>query len=317
VFAILKLRPHLPAGARSDPQLAQITVRQCLQHTAGWDRTKGLDPMSAAAAEETARALRVSLPVRPEQIIRYTLGKPLDFDPGTAHVYSNFGYCVLGRVIEAASGMTYGACVTKEVLNPLGITRMRLGKNLLKDRAPEEVTYYDMRGRIGRAISGPQIGRPVPLPYGRECVETMDANGGWLASAIDLMRFGAAFDDPSRCPLLKKASIEAMFARPEGPPGLDEKGQPRAAYYACGWMVRPNDGQPGRTTKWHGGGLAGSEALFVCRGDGTNWAVLFNGDCNPDGRLFAGLIDPLLHRPADEIKGWPAGDLFAKYYPSR
>lgn len=317
VFTIVKLKPHLSTGARPDPGLADITVRHCLQHTAGWDRSKGFDPMGAAAAEDTAKALRISLPVRPEHIIRYTLGKPLNFAPGTAHAYSNFGYCVLGRVIEAISGMTYGAFVTKEILHPLGIKRMRLGKNLLKDRAPGEVKYYDTKGRTGRAISGPQIGKQVPLPYGCECVETMDANGGWIASAVDLVRFGAAFDNPARCPLLKKESIEAMFARPEGALGLDRQGHPARAFYACGWMVRPNDGQPGRTTKWHGGGIVGSEAFFVCRGDGTNWAVLFNGNHSPDGKLFAGLIDPLLHRPADEIKTWPDGDQFEQFFPTR
>jgi CubicO group peptidase (beta-lactamase class C family) len=37
-------------------------------------------------------------------IIRNMLGKPLDFDPGAKYVYSNFGYCVLGRVIEKVTG---------------------------------------------------------------------------------------------------------------------------------------------------------------------------------------------------------------------
>jgi N-acyl-D-amino-acid deacylase len=317
VLSIVSLKPHLAAGARVDPRLARITVRHCLQHTAGWDRSRGFDPMSAAGAEETASALGIDLPIRPEQIVRYTFGKPLDFDPGSAQVYSNFGYCVLGRVIESVSGMSYGSFVTGEVLHPLGIERMRLARNLRKHRAPGEVEYRDTRGRTGRAISGPHIGRQVPLPYGSECLETMDASGGWIASAVDLMRFAAAFDAPSRCPLLKSASIEAMLGRPEGRPGLDENGRPAAAYYACGWSVRPNDGAAGRTTKWHGGGLAGSETFLLCRGDGTNWAVLFNADSNPQGKLLAGLIDPLLHRTADGIEAWPERDLFAKYYPRR
>src|SRR3954468_19201462 len=45
--------------------------------------------------------------IRPEHIIRYTTGKPLDSDPGTAYAYSNFGYCMLGRVVEAISGKSY------------------------------------------------------------------------------------------------------------------------------------------------------------------------------------------------------------------
>src|SRR5262249_39849061 len=115
VFSIVKVVPHLEPGKRPDPRLARITVRHCLQHTAGWDRSRGFDPMGAAAAEQTARALGIKLPVRPQDIIRYTLGRPLDFDPGTAFAYSNFGYCVLGRVIEAVSGESYARYVTREV----------------------------------------------------------------------------------------------------------------------------------------------------------------------------------------------------------
>jgi N-acyl-D-amino-acid deacylase len=316
VLPILKLQPHLERGARIDPRWQEITVRQCLQHTAGWDRDKSFDPMSAETAENVAKALRVPLPIEPRQIIRYTMGKPLDFDPGTAYVYSNFGYCVLGRVIEAVAGKPYEEFVQGEILAPLGIGDMRLGKNLLKDRAAGEVKYYDGKHRTGRAISGPKIGEEAPLPYGVECIETMDANGGWIASAVDLVRFAAALDDPKHCPVLSEESLAAMLAPPPGDVGHGPKGRPKESYYACGWDVRPSAREAGKCTKWHGGLLAGSSTLLVCRDDGINWAVLFNSDCGKDGKEFAGLIDPLLHKPADEIKDWPEIDLFPRF-PSK
>ena len=313
VFALLKLQPHLAPGAQVDPRIHDIQVRHCLQHTAGWDRDKSFDPMGAATAEQVAKALKVRLPIRAGQIIRYTMGKPLDFDPGTAYAYSNFGYCVLGRVIEAVAKMPYHEFVSRVVLAPLGIGRMQLGKNLLQDRAPGEVKYYDSGQRTGRAISGSEIGRPAPLPYGVECIETMDANGGWIASAVDLVRFAAALDDPKKCPVLHEDSLLAQLAPPLGPVGHGPKGLPKAHYYACGWDVRPVARQPGKFTKWHGGGLAGSSTLLVCRADGIDWAALFNSDATQDGKAFASLIDPLLHKPADEIKQWPDGDLFPKF----
>jgi CubicO group peptidase (beta-lactamase class C family) len=284
-----------------------------LQHTGGWDRDKSFDPMGAETAENVAKALKVRLPIHPKQIIRYTMGKPLDFDPGTAYAYSNFGYCVLGRVIEAISGKPYDEFVSHQILTPLGIGRMRQGKNLLKDRAPGEVKYYDGRHRTGRAISGPRIGEKVPLPYGVECIETMDANGGWIASAVDLVRFAAALDDPKRCPILSEDSIRTMLAPPPGAVGHGPKGRPKPTYCACGWDVRPDVRQPGKYTKWHGGSLAGSSTLLVCRGDGINWAVLFNSDAGKDGKEFAGLIDPLLYKPANDIKDWPEIDLFPRF----
>ena len=313
VFPILKLQPHLERGSRLDPRWHDITVRHCLQHTGGWNRDKSFDPMSAGTAEQVAKALKVPLPINPRQIIRYTMGKPLDFHPGTAYAYSNFGYCVLGRVIEAVSEMPYHEWVRQKILAPVGIRDMRLGKNLLRDRAPGEVEYYDRRGRTGRAISGPKIGEKVPLPYGVECIETMDANGGWIASAVDLVRFAAALDDPKRCPILSEESIRSILAPPPGPVGHGPKGQPKPTYYGCGWEVRPDLRPPGKYTKWHTGLLAGSSTLLVCRDDGIDWAVLFNRDAGKDGKEFAGLIDPLLHKPANEIKDWPTIDLFPRF----
>ena len=199
--------------------------------------------MSAETAEQVAKALEVRLPIHPRQIIRYTMGKPLDFTPGTAYVYSNFGYCVLGRVIEAVTRKPYHEFVSERILAPLGIREMRLGKNLLKDRAPGEVRYYDSKRRTGRAISGPEIGKQAPLPYGVECIETMDANGGWIASVVDLLRFAVAFDDPKKCPVLKEESILTMLAPPPGPVGHGPAGQAQRTLLrlwlgrAAGWRT--------------------------------------------------------------------------------
>jgi len=311
VFEIIKLQPFVERGARLDAGIYGVTVTHCLQHTGGWDRAKGFDPMGAAATEEVARAMGVRLPIQAEHIIRYTMGKPLNTSPGSTYAYSNFGYCVLGRVIEAVSGQRYGDYVMQHVLRPIGITRMRLGRNLLSDRAPGEVKYYDGKRETGRAISGPNIGRQVPLPYGVECIETMDANGGWIASAADLVRFVDAFNDIRNCKLLGEGSIRAMYARPAGTPGL-ENGKPGPAYYGCGWEVRPVAERQGKYTRWHFGMLRGSSTLFVGRDDGINWAAVFNSDADRAGKEFAPAIDGPLHEPANRTKDWPDGDLYKK-----
>jgi hypothetical protein len=198
------------------------------------------------------------------------------------------------------------------VLAPLGITRMRLGRNLLADRAPGEVKYYDSRNRTGRAISGPAIGSLAPLPYGVECLETMDANGAWIASPVMLTRFVDAFNDIRTSKLLEEASLRTMYARPAGAPGLVE-GKPGPTYYGCGWNVRPIAERQGRYTRWHGGLLAGSSTFLLGRDDGVNWAVTFNSDASGDGKEFAVMIDAPLHRVANQIKDWPSGDLYATY----
>ena len=126
---------------------------------------------------------------------------------------------------------------------------------------------------------------------------------------MELVRFASAFDDPSACPLLGAAAIADMWARPDGAAGREADGRLKAAYYGCGWDVRPV-GAEGKANTWHAGGIAGSEALLVRRFDGLNWAVLFNTGGNPEGESLAGRIDGRLHEAADRVDAWPGADRF-------
>jgi len=234
-------------------------------------------------------------------------GQPLDFDPGNRMAYSNFGYLLLGRVIEGVTNQSYEDYVQKHVLARVGIKSMRVGGTAREHLAPDEVAYYDARGRTTRAVFGPRRGEAVPFPYARS-IEIMDAHGGWIASAIDLLRFASAFDDPRRCRILGERSIEFMFARPAGSLGFGDDGKPKAAYYACGWMVRPKGN--GRRNTWHTGSISGTSTLLVRRHDGLNWAVLFNANANSKGEGLAGLIDPLVHKAANAVTAWPKVDFF-------
>jgi CubicO group peptidase (beta-lactamase class C family) len=286
-FALLELKPP----EKGDPRLADITVRHLLHHTAGWDRDRSGDPMFQSI--EIAEAEGSAPPADARAIIRWMMGRPLDFDPGTRHAYSNFGYCVLGRILEKVSGESYESHVKKAVLEPMGITRMRLGRSLLKDRAEGEVRYAQPNTRAARSVFGGE--RDVPWPYGGFCIEAMDAHGGWIASAVDLARFASSLEK-----VLEAKSVETMFERP---PGL---GAP-PAYYACGWMVRPVGDKPGRNA-WHAGSLPGTNALLVRRQDGLAWAALFNQRSKGDGE-----IETALHQAADAVTEWPKEDLFPRY----
>lgn len=306
----LKLTAFVPPGAEADPRWERVTVRQCLQHTGGWDRDKSFDPIGRP--REIAKSLGTRLPVTPEHVVRYMMGRPLDFDPGARHAYSNLGYLVLGRVVEAVTGQPYEAYVRKEVLAPLGVKSARLGRALAENRLEGEVRYYDRGGRFGPAVVPPRVGQPVPFPYGAENFEAFEAHGGWVASAVDLVKFAAAFDDPAACPVLSAKSIGAMWARPDGAAGRGADGKPAAAYYGCGWMVRPV-GAAGKRNAWHTGFIAGTEALLVRRHDGLTWALLFNTHNSPDGKSLAGLIDGRLHEAADRVKVWPKADQFGEF----
>ncbi len=303
VFDVLGYEPHLSGEARPDPRLACITVRHLLQHTAGWDRGVRFDPMFRPVV--IAREMDVPPPAGPGAIIPYMLGFPLDHDPGSTYAYSNFGYCILGRLIEKLSGRTYERFVQEEILAPLQIHRMQIGHTLAQLRAPGEVCYYDRE--VGENVMTPEEGDQVSAPYGTFYLEAMDAHGGWIASAPDLVRFACAFDDPTHCPLLRPETVATMFARPEGAAGFEPDGTPKAAYYGCGWLVRPT--ADGKANHWHNGSLPGTYTLLVRRHDGLNWAILFNQRSDPSG-LSYDEIDPALHRAADNVKEWPVDNLW-------
>ncbi|HEX4792566.1 MAG TPA: serine hydrolase domain-containing protein [Humisphaera sp.] len=308
-FELLHLTPHLASGGHEDPRLNKITILQLLQHTGGFDRDKSFDPMFRPII--IAHALGVTPPAQQRPIIRYMMGRELDFDPGTREVYSNFGYCVLGRVIEQVSGEPYEKYVREHVLAPLNISSMRLGHTLAKDRAPGEVVYYDEKDRTGGSVFPPRLGEAVPLPYGAWNIEAMDSHGGWIASAVDLVRFASSFDDPAHSKILSPRSIETTFARPPGAVGQNPDGKPKAVYYGCGWQVRHVGN--GRINTWHNGSLDGTSTLLVRRADGLCWAVLFNTRKDQHDKELAGEIDGLVHKAADEVKQWPQGDLFDRY----
>jgi N-acyl-D-amino-acid deacylase len=305
----MHLEPFLADGAKLDPRWKQITIRHCLQHRGGWDRNKSFDPIGRAW--DIAKALKIQPPVRPVHVVRWMMGRPLDFDPGERMAYSNLGYLVLGRIIEAATGRKYEEFVHKEILTPLGIKAMKLGRALIENRDKDEVHYYDAKKRMGPALYPPRLGQRVPAPYGADNFEAYEAHGGWIASAVDLVKFASAFDNPERCPILGRKQIREMWDRPAGLAGNDRDGKPKATYYGCGWSVCPV-GSPGRSNNWHTGYIGGSEALLVRRWDGLNWAVLFNTNGAGPGKSLASSIDAKIHEAVDAVKRWPGQDQFDK-----
>jgi N-acyl-D-amino-acid deacylase len=309
VFDMLKYEPPSGGDARPvDERLQAITVRLLLQHRGGWDRDVSFDPMFQSV--RFAEALGVPPPAQPDHIIRAMLGQPLDFAPGKRYAYSNFGYCLLGRVIERVSGCTYENYVRQEVLAPLGIRAMRLGRTRLGDRrVPDEVQYHDP-GR-GPSVFAEDLGQEVPQPYGAWCLEAMDAHGGWLASAVDLARFARALDDPEHCSILSRASIDAMYARPDGLAGHDGEGKPKDVYYSLGWLNRVVG--DGLVNRWHTGSLPGTATILIRRHDGRNFVALLNSRVSPHAGNLIRKLDPLLHRAADEVRQWPSCDLFEQF----
>jgi N-acyl-D-amino-acid deacylase len=309
VFDILPLDADLAAHPEFDARHRAITIRHLLEHRGGWDRGKSFDGMFQSV--RFARELAVPPPAEPHHVIRAMLKQRLDFDPGERYAYSNYGYCLLGRVIEQRTGQTYEAYVRQHVLAPLGIHTMRIGRTLPEGRQPGEARYYDP-GR-GSSVFAENLGQECPWPYGGWYLEAMDAHGGWIASAVDLARFAVALDTSPPGPLLAAESLAAMAARPEGLAGYDEQGQPKDVYYGLGWQVR--DVGHGRVNLWHTGSLSGTATILIRKHDGRCFVALFNTRGSPTAQHLGNAIDGRLHQAADQVRQWPQGDLFPEFFP--
>src|SRR5688572_11397586 len=292
-----------PAGTTMDPRWQNITILDLLQHTGGWDRDRpgGFDPMFRPGT--AAAAVGAPAPASAETVIRYMLGQPLDFDPGTRFVYSNFGYAILGRIIERVSGMAYENYVKTAVLAPSGITKMRIGRTRLSERATNEVKYYHPGAETVNVDLFPSVfpgEGQVPSIYGAFYLEAMDAHGGWLASAVDLARFGVVTDGrPTPADIISPASIIEMTNRNSQvwPTGT--------SWYGLGWGVRP----PPQDNWWHDGGLPGTSSILVRSYHGFTWAAVFNAR-TPNLPIE---LDQALWIALADVSSFPSHDLFSQF----
>jgi CubicO group peptidase (beta-lactamase class C family) len=263
-----------------DPRLGQITVRMLLQHLAGWDRDLTFDPMFETWRIE--QGLGIDGPVTQQDIIGFMSGEPLQYDPGTRFAYSNYGYMLLGRVIEAASRQSYETYIQDHVLRPIGITQMQLAGATREERLENEVEYFS-QGTV--------------QPYDAFNIRLMDAHGGWLASTIDLVRFGALHEK-----LLNRTYLDIMFGEPLI--GVGESG----IYYGCGWHVQVVDGS--RVGAWHAGTLSGTTAALELRGSGVTWAILFNELNEHDVNAYFDDIGYWMELAGSQVRSPPEGEAF-------
>lgn len=295
VFEILEYEKLSGADHVHDSRQDQITIRHLLQHRGGWDRDQSFDAMFRSV--EFAQLAGVAPPADPDAIIRVMLGKPLDFEPGQRYAYSNYGYCLLGRVIEKISGQDYESFVQQQVLAPLGISEMQIGRTGREHRADMEVCYY--HPSRGSSVFAEDVGVLVPHPYGAWNLEAMDSHGAWIATATDLVRFSSALADRDHCPILTPERLDEMWERPEGLAGYDQQGEPLSGYYGLGWSIQ-GDAQHG-PRRSHSGSLPGTNTILVQRGDGITLAILFSTRVSYRTNRVINEILPILEAELDKV----------------
>ena len=207
-----KYIPNLP------PSWRQVTVFQLLNHTSGIPNHFG--DLDAVPVEDTYKEI--------EKVIKKEQSSVLNNNPGEAYNYSNFGYIILGRIIEIVSGENYFDYLTKVIFEPMEMNN----------------TYYDdprviIKGRSeGYTISnGDRMNDALKDPAGYSA-------GGILSTTEDLLKWYKSFCSNI---ILNKSQRQLMFT-------------PNKGDYGLGWQIVEKNG---RKMYNHNGGTHGYNSRIV------------------------------------------------------
>ncbi|SDO55168.1 Tat (twin-arginine translocation) pathway signal sequence [Streptomyces sp. cf386] len=229
------VRRYLPEFAVADPDVsARVTVRQLLNHSAGWlgDDYQDFGPGDDALARFVTSMARL----------------PQLTPPGEVFAYNNAGLCVAGRIIEELTGTTYEAAVRKLVIDPLGLDHSRFFS--------DEIVGFNVAASHN-VVDGKAVLEPSFWPLPRSLTPT----GGLISSVRDQLNWARFHLGNGTAPdgtrLLSRASLAQMRSRP-GPGGtlvveLDGMG--------VTWMLRPT--AQGPRIVQHGGTWPGQISGFL------------------------------------------------------
>ena len=182
----------LPSQVR-DARIDNITVQHLVDHTGGWLRSvSNFDPVF----QGRAITQKLGLPghVSKTNVARYMYGEPLQYNPGDSTAfsgdqrYSNFGYLLLGLIVERATGQSFINYVKQQILAPLGVdTAVFAGGTPRSQRLADEVSYD--ASWVGASAWQPATVAFVPAAYGNFLIAEMDSGGGLVASAPAVSAF--------------------------------------------------------------------------------------------------------------------------------
>jgi CubicO group peptidase (beta-lactamase class C family) len=233
-----------------------ITTGQLMGHIAGVIRSDGM--AETLRLQHCENALAATAAVADDTLL---------WEPGTRWSYSNFGYQLVGAVVEAAAGEPYLDFIDREVFTRAGMERTVPD---LGDEA-NEVVKYD-RAAFGTLRRGQDIDMSCPM-----------AAGGFLSTPSELVRFGYAMRNYE---ILDSATVDLFWT-----PQRLKNGAPTT--YGYGWSVQnvslgARDEGPNTRMIRHGGSVIGGQAaLLILPNEDLVVSVMTNGSGDPSGLATA------------------------------
>ena len=267
----------------------RIKVKHLLNHTSGWSLITYGDPMFIP--HKITKMDKVNYPVDFDDVIKFVITRHLPYSPGSHFNYSNFGYCLLGRIVEEKTGDDYEEWVQENVLEPNDIDDMEIAGNFERDRKKNEVKYYD-KSPDNEQLAFDGSGKKTHKPYGADDIEMLGPAGGWLATGVDLMRILVLVDGYKRRykDILSPEMIDKMV---KGVGGVKRP---------LGW--RDVKGEHW----WRTGTLSGTSALLTRDLNGMSWVILSN--TTPRRGSFPSTSRWAIREAFKLIRSWPSHDLF-------
>lgn len=131
----------------------RITIHHLLSHQSGiQDFTSSFDYRGTISRSSYGK----------DEFIKQHCSGDLANDPGTIYSYCNAGYCILGRIIEKATGKTFERNLQERIFEPVGMTNSGYDRNryVIKNRASgytygpfglENADYIEMDATPGAA----------------------------------------------------------------------------------------------------------------------------------------------------------------------
>lgn len=246
-----------------DSRFRHVTLRQLLSHGAGVIRD-GLDT--------DYWALERAFPER-DGFVEEIKETGLMLENNTKMKYTNYGYTLLGLVIEAVSGQPYKEFVFNQIVTPLGLehTFPEYQPELNQPRADQLVTGYT---------------RPEPknrLPIAPVNTYAMSPATGFCSTSADLCAYFTAQMVGSGKLLTDESKKEMQRAVwPMQTPGL-----PRNTEYGLGFILRKY-GE--RQTFGHSGGFPGCITNTMADpSEGIVVTVLTNAIDGPADGILSGI----------------------------
>lgn len=199
------LTKYLPwLSLHKDKRFQKVTIKQVLAHNAGVIRD-GIDSNFWLLAKPFPTA---------ENFQDEILKADLVLSPGKKMKYSNYGFTLLGLVVESASGMSYNDYIIKHIVKPLG----------LENTGPEYIS--DIKSKLVTGYSRKDGEQRIPFPVEID-TKVMSAATGFYSTSEDLLIYfqalmegsGKLLSDESK-KLMQKGDVKIAKSSTEKKYGL-------------------------------------------------------------------------------------------------